>query len=266
MQAKNNELKKKAATYSISKMTEERIDLIESEVLNSAVVAESLEEIFQTIYLEIFKEWQKEKYDKLVTRIGSLKFSPMDSDGLMKVVENGLGGKGNPFCKLIEMLELEIEDIKIFVMECRNIVKKNKLQPHAKYEKKQKTYTLYEKTEALLSKFQMILGENKSTSFQFTVLLYSYLKLPSVRYLKAKMLLDSYRIRFEKLSQLDQLAKETAELFMDSKESKLVPLENAVRNQIDLDAIYEEVSFNWYVLLFRIESLELTLSQIDNVD
>lgn len=269
MKPKNEVLKKKAATYSISKMTEERIDSIGTEVLRGGVVADHLEEIFQTINEQVFKKWQNEKLEKIVSLIGALKFSSKGNVDWKKVVEDGLGGDSKFFYDLVETLGLECDDVKIFAWECSNIALKKKKQAHKEYEKKHKTFTLYENTEDLLSQIQNILGENKSNTFQFVVLLYFYLKLPYAKYHKAKQLLATYNKAFAKISRLEKLVKRTAEELkemIEPDDNNGVPIERSLAMQINLEPMEEELSFYWYMFLFRIESLDLILSQIDESD
>ena len=158
---------------------------------------------------------------------------------------------------------LETEDVRIFAWECGNIALKKKNQRHREYEKKHKTYTLYETTERLLTRIQNILGENKSNTFQFVVLLFYYLSYPYAKYQNAKQLLDSYRARFEILTTAFDAVMKASELFSDPNTG---PIDKGDQAQLDLDEPLEEISFQWHLLSFRIESLELILGQIDESD
>ena len=272
MKSKNEVLKKKAATYSISRMTEERIDSIGTEVLGGGVVADHLEEIFQTINERVFKKWQNEKLEKIVSLIGALKVSSKSRADWKEVVEDGLGVDSKFFYHVVETLGLESEDVKIFVWECSNITQKKKSPSHRNYERKHKTYTLYENTENLLRQIQNILGENKSNTFQFVVLLYFYLKWPYSKYRKAKLLLDSYMNKLEGVETFKKdLEKPVAKLkeLLDPSDADATPMEMSVSLPYDFDwmeKMDEELNFTCTMLEMEIELLKLMLSQIDDSD
>jgi hypothetical protein len=201
--------KLKVASYSISEAVDDRIQLIREELFPQKTIAEVLEEIFKTLNSKVFKKWDSVVMAKFVARIGSVRFSSRSKKSWEKCLEENLNDDNERFWELVELLALDFRDTKLFAWECQNIVKSNKGQSHEKYNKKVRTFNLSDRALGHLNKIQLMLGENKSTSFQFAVLVYYYLTVPSARYQEAKRLYALYEKIYDLLRDLYVVAGET---------------------------------------------------------
>lgn len=258
----------KAASFSVSEATEQRLHFIAEELFPRKNLSEVLAEVFQVVISKFLKSWETQKMHKFVSAISLLELSRKEKRGWKKVIEEGLKENGKPFLDLIEELHLEYEDVRNFVSECQSVVKKNKDISDDSHIKKVKTFNLSSSTEKHINQLKLILGENKSDLFQFAVLTFYYLMVPASKVREAKRLYELYEEMELKLNELSNLASEKIdeihELIYPDGDMNAV-CERSVAN-INLVSIENEIIERKVDIVIRMNELEPIIKQNESAD
>jgi hypothetical protein len=257
----------KVASFSVSDKTQKRLNSINNELFPQKNVSYVLGEIFKEVGSEFSSSLKGHQLNKFVTSIGSLQISSSDKRKWRGVVVKELGVNGELFLEFVDKLNLDYGDVLDFVFECRNITNKNRNIIDKNYKKKTKTFNTNNKIDNKISGLSKIVGENKSDTFQFGILTYSYLMQPQSRMKDALKIYDFHEqveCLLDKFS--NEIDLEFRKLLKSIKSEELRTACERRLNNMDFVSLENAITECKIDSMIMKDELEPLTKQIDDLD